>query len=173
MEWKGRRVSFSGDYPRVYWPDHPMAAKGGMVKIHRAVMAEAVGRLLIPDEVVHHKDEDRNNWSLDNLCIETLSSHGKLHAPDPIWVVCNRCGSSMKIHAFRRNNYQFHYCSQTCQGLHQEKIVWPSDAQLEKLVWQKPMTVLSCDLGVSDKAVKKRCTKRGIPFPPRGYWLRK
>lgn len=48
--------------------------------------------------------------------------------------------------------------------------VWPSDEELKKLVWVKPSTSIAEDLGVSSNAVKKRCKRRGIETPPRGYW---
>jgi hypothetical protein len=53
-----------------------------------------------------------------------------------------------------------------------DKIQWPSDEELSKLVMEKPLTKLSKDLGVSDNAIRKRCNKNGIQLPPRGFWLR-
>ena len=47
---------------------------------HRVIMEAKLGRKLRPGEVVHHKDENRLNYSEDNL--ELLSSqneHAKLH----------------------------------------------------------------------------------------------
>ena len=49
---------------------------------------------------------------------------------------------------------------------------WPTDAQLAKLVFEKPLTRIAADLGVSDNAVRKRCLKRGIELPRNGYWQR-
>lgn len=47
---------------------------------------------------------------------------------------------------------------------------WPTDAKLKQLVWKKPLSRLSKDLGVSDNAIRKRCFKRGIDLPQNGYW---
>lgn len=49
---------------------------------------------------------------------------------------------------------------------------WPSDEDLKKLVWSKPMMHAAAELGVSDVALKKRCVKLGIPLPKRGHWLK-
>ena len=53
-----------------------------------------------------------------------------------------------------------------------DKVKWPTDAKLAKLVWQKPMIHLAKDIGVSDVAVRKHCVKAGIELPPTGPWLR-
>lgn len=53
-----------------------------------------------------------------------------------------------------------------------EKIAWPSKEELEKLVWLTSCSKLSKQLGVSDKAIEKRCKKLGISKPPRGYWTK-
>jgi transposase-like protein len=52
--------------------------------------------------------------------------------------------------------------------------VWPSDEELAKLVWQKPFTALCNDLNLdAPNTIKKRCIRRDIPRPPRGYWRRR
>ena len=51
-------------------------------------------------------------------------------------------------------------------------IKWPSDKELKKLVWEKPLSRLSKDLGVSDSAIRKRCKKNGIGLPKNGHWQR-
>lgn len=40
------------------------------------------------------------------------------------------------------------------------------------LVWSKPITKIAGDLGVSDVAVHKICSKHDIPKPPRGHWAK-
>ena len=44
--------------------------------------------------------------------------------------------------------------------------------ELYELVWTKPMTHLSKELGLSDVGLRKICVKFGIPLPLRGYWSR-
>lgn len=40
------------------------------------------------------------------------------------------------------------------------------------LVWSMPSWQVAEKLGVSAAALRKRCSKLGIPRPPRGYWTR-
>lgn len=44
-----------------------------------------------------------------------------------------------------------------------------SRVELFELVWSKPMTHLSKELGLSDVGLRKICVKYGIPLPARGY----
>jgi integrase len=53
-----------------------------------------------------------------------------------------------------------------------QRIKWPAKSALEKLVWQKPLTRASADIGVSDVSLKKRCVKLGINLPLPGHWAR-
>lgn len=48
-----------------------------------------------------------------------------------------------------------------------------SKEELEKLVWEKPVTQIAQDFGVTDNAVGKRCKLFNIKKPPRGYWTGK
>ncbi len=52
------------------------------------------------------------------------------------------------------------------------KTSWPSDSKLAKMVWTEPVTTIAKRLGISDKAVKKRCVKLGIQTPGPGYWTK-
>lgn len=45
-------------------------------------------------------------------------------------------------------------------------------AELYAWVWEKPVTHVARELGVSDVAVRKTCRKHGIPLPPLGYWAK-
>lgn len=44
--------------------------------------------------------------------------------------------------------------------------------ELYGLVWLKPGTHLSKDLGVSDVAISKACKRYDIPRPPAGHWAK-
>ena len=45
--------------------------------------------------------------------------------------------------------------------------------QLYALVWDKPMTKLAKEFGLSDVALHKICRKFRVPTPPLGYWAKK
>jgi hypothetical protein len=45
-------------------------------------------------------------------------------------------------------------------------------AALYAFVWEKPVTHVAKDFGISDVAIRKICIKHGIPTPPLGYWAK-
>lgn len=51
---------------------------------HRYIMECHLGRKLSSNEVIHHKDNNRQNNCLDNLELMTRSEHAKLHSKDRI-----------------------------------------------------------------------------------------
>ena len=50
------------------------------------------------------------------------------------------------------------------------KVPHPTKEELQKIIWEKPVSLLSQELGVSDKAIEMWCKRYGINKPPRGYW---
>ncbi len=81
-QWRGG-VTISNGYVMRYAPNHPHARRvhksGGYVQEHRLVMEEHLGRLLLPGEVVHHKDSDRANNAIDNLELYSENSEHLKH----------------------------------------------------------------------------------------------
>jgi hypothetical protein len=71
--WKGGKYLDGDGYILVWMPDHPYATSAGRVREHRLVMELKLGRYLLPGEVVHHKDNDKENNHPDNL--EVFSSN--------------------------------------------------------------------------------------------------
>ena len=66
-----------------------MARKDGYVMEHRIIVAQAIGRLLLRTEVVHHKDHNPANNDLSNLQLFASNRDHKLFEhhgfPLPIW----------------------------------------------------------------------------------------
>lgn len=78
--WQGGSFIMSRGYVMEYAPDHPDAPKGkGYVLQHRLVMERQLGRYLTDSEVVHHRNEDKQDNRPENLEILTRSKHMKLH----------------------------------------------------------------------------------------------
>lgn len=44
--------------------------------------------------------------------------------------------------------------------------------ELFALVWEKPTQEIAKEIGISDVAIGKLCTRLQVPKPPRGYWAR-
>lgn len=65
--WKGRLVDKDG-YVLIHRKGHPNARKHThYVFEHRLVIEEALGRILLPTEVIHHKDGNKQNNDPSNL----------------------------------------------------------------------------------------------------------
>lgn len=64
----------------IYMPEHAGANNRGYVLRSRIVMEEVIGRLLRPEEFVHHKNGDKTDDRPENLSLEDISSHAKIHA---------------------------------------------------------------------------------------------
>lgn len=74
------KVKYNG-YIAVYMPEHHRAFKNGCVYEHIIVAERMLGRLLLPEEVVHHKDKNRTNNQEENLMVfatdeDHISFHG-------------------------------------------------------------------------------------------------
>jgi HNH endonuclease len=52
---------------------------GSTIDEHRLVMEQHLGRKLTSNEVVHHKDGDKFNNSLDNLEVMSRAEHSRMH----------------------------------------------------------------------------------------------
>lgn len=77
-KWKGRKQE--GEYFLIYRPDHPYARKDGYILEHRVILENKLGRLLLPVEISHHKDNNKQNNDPDNLELKsTVGEHTTEH----------------------------------------------------------------------------------------------
>lgn len=80
--WKGGRKLHSG-YVYLWSPDHPTANKGYVFE-HRLVIEKQLGRFLLPQENVHHKNGVRDDNRLENLELWNTSHPSGQRAVDKV-----------------------------------------------------------------------------------------
>ena len=87
-------------------PLHPNANSSGLYPLHRVLMENKIYRLLTRKEIVHHKDNDKSNNTIENLELLSNSVHSKLHSKevDSVEVMCARCNKIfyLKPSVYRR-----------------------------------------------------------------------
>lgn len=115
------KIVKKGDYLYAVVKGHPMATKNNYVLLHRALVENHLGRYLTREEVVHHKDGNKKNNSIDNLQVMSAKSHGLLHKKPRKYVklLCPGCGVIFdrpynKTHLYREGRATF--CSKVCGG---------------------------------------------------------
>lgn len=75
-------------YCIVYLPSHPMANSSGNIAEHRLVMAEHIGRSLLPNENVHHVNGDRLDNRIGNLELWSKSQPAGQRVDDKVaWAI--------------------------------------------------------------------------------------
>lgn len=156
-------------YLACYMPNHHRATSSGMVYEHILVAEQKIGRLLKPDEVVHHIDGKRNNNSLNNLLIfrskadHTSFHHGKnflldnegiAYVPNKNNYYCVDCGKEISKNATR--------CIE-CANKQQQKVNRPSREELKELIRKFPFTQIGTKFSVSDNTIRKWCKSYNLP----------
>jgi hypothetical protein len=76
--WRGGQYVHRG-WIYKYQPDHPNCNADGYVFEHRLIMEQSIGRLLLPNERVHHINGVHNDNRIDNLVLLTMGQHSSLH----------------------------------------------------------------------------------------------
>ena len=85
--WKGGRIINSCGYVLLLDKKHPRAkGNNGYVMEHILIMEKEIRRFLDADEVVHHKNENRQDNRIENLKLMTISEHLSLHSKDSTYV---------------------------------------------------------------------------------------
>lgn len=157
-------------YKQVYLPDHLDSNKNGMIKEHRLVAEQKIGRRLLLTEVVHHIDGNKFNNDPDNLMVfRTNNDHSAFHkglrfekdnnvyyCPDlkSEWV-CQKCGKEISRGSV--------LCKE-CLSKEQRKVKRPNKEKLIDLISKYTFVYIGKMFGVSDNAVRKWCKYYDIPF---------
>ena len=83
--WKGGERKIDG-YIYIYKPQHPYANASGYIAEHRLVMENILGRYLLSEEKIHHKNSIRNDNRKENLVLFSNSEHTSYHHKSRIYI---------------------------------------------------------------------------------------
>lgn len=121
--WKIKKIVKKGDYLYAIVRNHPKRTKNDYVLLHRVVVENHIGRLLNPDEVVHHKDGNKKNNEIQNLEVINASEHTRLHGLQKgrvyVDIKCPWCKivftrEKRQTHLAKKGQYTT--CSAPCRG---------------------------------------------------------
>ena len=169
-----------GKYEYVINKTHPRANGEGQVYVHVLIAEEKLGRYLLAEEIVHHKDLNKLNNSPDNLMVfATKGDHTRFHMngcneemlslnANGAYIclerkrVCVDCGMVIVKWGER--------CRE-CANKHSRKVERPTSKELfESLIDCKGnFTYLSKIYGVTDNAVRKWCDSYGLSRKSKDY----
>ncbi len=77
--WRGGISYDEKGYRRPYLPTYARS-RGGLIREHRYVMEQHLGRRLDPKEMVHHVNGIRDDNRIENLMVVTAEEHRHIHA---------------------------------------------------------------------------------------------
>ncbi len=76
--WKGGKIKDKDGYIMILYKTHPFS-RCGYVAEHRLKIEKKIGRYLTKDEIVHHKNEIKNDNRISNLILLNKKEHDKYH----------------------------------------------------------------------------------------------
>jgi hypothetical protein len=172
MYYDGHKIRIVNGYPAIY-----VDAEHSTVYIHILEMEKYLGRQLSEEEVVHHCDQNRANYSIDNLwCFKTAADHTAFHQGKDVKIDDNgiyycpdkyhRC-----VICGKRIDYSAEVCSECYNENRVKRSKCPSKEILQDIIQRcgGNFTQIAKLFDVSDNAVRKWCKKYNIPYHSSDY----
>ena len=121
--WKIEKIVSKGDYNYAIVRDHPFRTKNDYVLEHRIVMENHLGRILNPNEVVHHINNDKKDNKIENLELMIANDHVAMHSRKGkkyVKLKCPNCKNIFDIakgQSFLQKGTKCTFCSRHCCGV--------------------------------------------------------
>lgn len=169
-----------GQYEYVMNKNHQRANPAGAVYTHMLVAEQKLGRSLLPEEVVHHRDLNKLNNDPDNIMVfASNSDHLRFHAYE-----LDESILSINSNGAYVCEEQKHYCidcgveitykgtrCKECYAMCRRKVDRPSIEELFNMLNSNNgnFTRVAKHYGVSDNAIRKWCKSYKLPSKSKDY----
>lgn len=143
-----------------------------IIRIHTIIMERKLGRALKPEEVVHHIDEDVNNFDESNLiCFASNADHAGYHQGNELYFDDEGI-AHCKFKSVMIQKVHYKHCpncgglmshtAKLCKSCYVDTIRPPVDILQQDLIDIKSYTGIGRKYEVSGNTVKKWCKYYGI-----------
>lgn len=167
-----------GKYLCEFAPSNPRATREGYVYTHVLAAEKKLGRLLNPEECVHHLDENKYNNELDNLIVfKTKADHAAFHKgvemvlDGDVWYCPGKKIDNKELCPICNTNYKDEHaemCIDCWSKLNRMFIKdtntqLPSREVLKDKIRTSNFVQIGKEYNVSDNAIRKWCIRYGLP----------